>query len=588
MKREQRRLAAIVVADVVGYSRLVGQDEEGTLQAFRGHRADLFNPLIAEHNGRVANTAGDSFLVEFPSVVDAVRCAAAIQEGLAVRNQDTPAERRIVLRIGINLGDVIADGDDLLGDGVNIAARLEALCSPGGMMLSDDAFRQVRDRLDLAWVDAGLQKVKNIARPIQVWRWTAAGDGLSRDSDPPDQPEAQTTPSIAVLPFDYLGAGKAENGYLADGLSEIIIASLAQIPRMDVIARNSSFIYKDQAVDVREVAQNLNVRFVLEGSVQLAGSRMRTTAQLVDGKDGKHIWAKTYDKDIDDIFAVQDAISLAIVREIYGETMVGKQSYVASTNNLQAWSEEIKGNAEFNIFSSEANNNARQHFLKAIDLDPNFAGAYGRLAMTHFIDARLGFGSDPEKSIKQAEELAEKALSLNPGMPGAMNTLAFIKVLQARPEEAISLICQALDIAPNDQFTNSTAAWVYKYTGDARKSLPYFDKARRLYPIEQAWLIADHFGALINAGETATALDLMPKIVAGVPVEMTTDLTVKLAVVHYREGNLAAAKKVVEDALEAKPGLSIAGIRHWDIAYIDRRIPEQNYAILRELGVPED
>ncbi len=313
LQRENRRLAAIVAADIAGYSRLIGQDEEGTLRALREHRAELIDPLIERHGGRIANTAGDSLLLEFPSAVDAVRCSIAVQEGMAQRNSDIEADRHIVLRIGINVGDVVAQGDDLLGDGVNVAARLEGLCEVGGLALSDDAHRQVRDRLEVKWLDGGEHEVKNIARPVHIWRWSTSGrqtsDGFSSDGEPLPLP---AKPSIAVLPFDNMSVDP-EQEYFVDGVVEDILTTLSKVPQLFVIARNSSFKYKGRNPDVRDVGRELGVAYVVEGSVRKAGNRVRVTAQLIECVTGGHLWADRFDGDLDDVFELQDRITEEIV-----------------------------------------------------------------------------------------------------------------------------------------------------------------------------------------------------------------------------------------------------------------------------------
>ncbi len=300
----QRRLAAILAADVVGYSRLMEADEVGTLAAMKAHRQELWTPKIQEHDGRVAGTAGDSILVEFGSAVAAVECAVAVQKGMAELNARQPEERRMLLRVGINIGEVVVDGEDIYGDGVNIAARLEALCEPGGVALSGNVREQVQGKLDEQFEDAGEHEVKNITRPIRVWRWSettpqemAATPGTAESLPLPDKP------SIAVLPFENM-SGDPEQEYFSDGISEDIITELSRFRSLFVIARNSSFTYKGQAIDVQRVGHNLGVRYVLEGSVRKAGNRIRVTVQMIDAPSRKHVWAERYDRDLEDIFAV--------------------------------------------------------------------------------------------------------------------------------------------------------------------------------------------------------------------------------------------------------------------------------------------
>ena len=327
VQREERRLAAILSADVVGYSRLMGADESGTLARLKTHRGEIIDPKIAEHHGRIAKLMGDGVLVEFASVVDAVQCATDIQRAMADRNADVAEERRIELRIGINVGDIIVDGDDIYGDGVNVAARLEGLAEPGGVCISRSTRDQVRDKLDLALKDMGEVEVKNIARPVRVFRIHIAEQGLA---PPPDSPRtsagrARTSDqqSIAVLPFENM-SGDPEQEYFADGIAEDIITALSKVSGMFVIARNSSFTYKGQAVPVQKVSNALGVRHILEGSVRKAGNRVRITAQLVDGTSGGHLWAERYDRDLKDIFAVQDDVNQQIVSALEVELKAGE------------------------------------------------------------------------------------------------------------------------------------------------------------------------------------------------------------------------------------------------------------------------
>ncbi len=313
--RVQRRLAAILAADVAGYSRLMGADEEGTLACLKAIRRELSDPKVKEHRGRIVKTTGDGLLIEFASVVDAVRCAVEVQRAMAERNTDVPPDRRIELRMGINLGDIIKDGRDIYGDGVNVAARLEGLAEPGGICVSRVVRDQVRDRLAFAFEDMGEQQVKNIARPVRVHRIKL----FEEEGSPAVRPSHQATatplavpdkPSVAVLPFTNM-SGDPEQEYLADGIAEDVITALSRYPSLFVIARNSCFTYKGRAVDVKQVGRDLGVRYVLEGSVRKAGNRIRVTAQLVEAQTGNHVWAERYDRDLVDIFAVQDEITEA-------------------------------------------------------------------------------------------------------------------------------------------------------------------------------------------------------------------------------------------------------------------------------------
>src|SRR5499425_3372497 len=366
--RVERRLAAILAVDVAGYSRLMGADEEGTLAALRAVRRELGDPKIAEHRGRIVKTTGDGLLVEFASVVDAVRCAVGVQREMIARNAAAPAERRIEFRMGINLGDIIIEDGDIFGDGVNIAARLEALAEPGGICLSAAAHEQVRDRLDLAFDDLGEQQVKNVARPVRTY--AVALGASSRAALPVGAPlPLPDKPSLAVSPFQNL-TGDAEQEYFVDGMSEEITTAIARLPWLFVIARNSAFTYKSKPVDVKQVARELGVRYVLEGSVRKSGNRIRVTAQLAEGETGKHVWAERYDRDLSDIFAVQDEITEAVTIAIAPAIADAEQQRAMRKppGSLDAWAAYQRGLWHLGKATREHHAQAEKFFQQAIDL----------------------------------------------------------------------------------------------------------------------------------------------------------------------------------------------------------------------------
>ena len=409
----QRRLAAIVSADVVGYSRLIGQDEEGTLAALRAHRAELIDPLIAEHGGRVVKTMGDGLLLEFPSVVGAVKCSIAVQRGMAASNNTVDEARRLTFRIGVNLGDIAIDGDDIHGDGVNVAARLQEACEPGGLALSGVAHESLGSLVDARFSDGGRRQFKNIAREIQVWRWALeAHSGALADDEPPALPDK---PSIAVLPFDNM-SGDPEQEYFADGIAEDVITALSRFRSLFVIARNSSFTYKGRAVDVTLVAHELGVRYVVEGSVRKAGNRVRITAQLNDAATSNHLWADRFDRDLDDIFAVQDEVTLAIVTAIEPTLASAERDRALRKppNNLDAWEAYQRGLWHLYQSTKMENSESIAYFQRAIERDPNFASGYAGLASALYMSATLGFRDDAGADILAAGEAAQRALALDP------------------------------------------------------------------------------------------------------------------------------------------------------------------------------
>jgi len=378
-ERVQRRLAAILAADVVGYSRLMGEDEAGTLAQLKAHRKELLEPKITEHGGHIVKLMGDGVLVEFPSVVEAVQCAVEVQNGMAVRNASVPDDRRITFRIGVNLGDVIVEGDDIYGDGVNVAARLEGLAEPGGICVSRTVFNHVTKKVDLGFEDLGEQEVKNIPEPLRVYRVELAQTEAPRLGSVAAAEQTLTLPdkpSIAVLPFDNM-SGDPEQEYFADGMAEDIITALSRMPWFFVIARNSSFTYKGHAVDVKQVAHELGVQYVLEGSVRKGGSRIRITAQLIDAMTGKHVWAERYDREIVDIFAVQDEVTEAIVGAVAPEflSVEAKRAQRKDPGLLDAWECVVRGRALVWRMGHEEVAEARKLFERAIQLAPS--GEFG-------------------------------------------------------------------------------------------------------------------------------------------------------------------------------------------------------------------
>ncbi len=425
-QKVDRRLAAILAADVVGFSRLVGRDEEGTIARLKALRQELIDPSIARHGGRIVKTMGDGVLVEYPSVVDAVRNAAELQQAIAGHEADGPEDDRIRFRIGVNLGDIVIDGDDILGDGVNVAARLEALSEPNGVCISGAAFDQVDGKLDLAFDDLGEREMKNIRKPVRVYRVRmdrgraeAATAGEAATLAMPDKP------SIAVLPFENM-SGDPEQDYFSDGITEDLITALSRIRWFFVIARNSTFAYKGRGVDVREVARELGVRYVIEGSVRKAGNRVRLTAQLIDGPTGTHVWATRYDRDLEDIFAVQDELTQTVVGAIEPELSKAEQerARLKKPEALDVWDIYLRGMSSLNALTGESLAEAEKTFARAIALDSGFAGAVAGLAEVHYYTVVLGLAADPDAARRAALEAARRAAELDREDAGAHCTWA--------------------------------------------------------------------------------------------------------------------------------------------------------------------
>ena len=478
----ERRLAAILAADVVGYSRLIRADEEGTIKALKALRADLIDPKIAEHNGRIVKLMGDGMLAEFASVVDAVRAAVETQVAVAEHNAGLPEDKRIEFRVGINLGDVVIDGDDIHGDGVNVAARLEGLAEPGGIRVSGKVYEEVRDRTDLMFEDLGEQEVKNIDRPVHVWRWVG-GTSPREDGTAARPLPLPDKPSIAVLPFENM-SGDPEQEYFSDGISEDIITGLSALRWLFVIARNSSFTYKGRAVDVKDVARDLGVRYVLEGSVRKAGERVRITAQLIEATTGNHVWAHRYDRLLDDIFDLQDEITQTIVGAMEPEMAVAERERVVreTPNNLDAWDRYQRGLWHHYRFTKEDNAEAQALFRQAIEVDPSLSRAYAGLAHAGYWDVMFGFTDKPEETLEWADEAGRKALTLDDKDPVAHWALGRVRTLRGDLDRAIAEFDSAIHINPSYAHAYYGLSFAQTLAGMTDEALENNNTAIRLSP----------------------------------------------------------------------------------------------------------
>ena len=484
--RVERRLAAILAADIAGYSRLMGIDEEGTLRDLKAHRSALIDPKIAEHRGRIVKTTGDGALVEFASVVDAVRCAVEIQRDMAERNADVPAERRIEFRIGINLGDIIIEDADIFGDGVNVAARLEALAEPGGICVSRVVRDQVRDKLDFAFEDLGEQQVKNIARPVRVYR---VGPGTGAAELP--TPALPDKPSIAVLPFQNM-SGDPEQEYFADGMVEEIITALSRIPWLFVIARNSTFTYKGQAIDVKQVGRELGVRYVLEGSVRRGGGRVRITAQLIEAETGTHLWADRFDGSLEDVFDLQDQVATSVAGVIEPTLQVAETVRAANrpTTDLTAHDLYLRANAL--VFSRSRQIPEGMDLLsQAIARDPNFGPALALYGLCYFLRNLDGKTDDWDAYVRKGVDLARRALRAAENDP---TTLANAAITLAYGGEDIgamvALVDRALAINPSSARAWHAKALLNLWAGETELASKYEDASVRLSPrVRTGWAL---------------------------------------------------------------------------------------------------
>jgi len=478
-ERVQRRLTAILAADIAGYSRLMGADEEGTLAQLKAHRHALLDPKIEEHQGRIVKTTGDGMLAEFASVVDALRCAIEIQRGMLGRNADAPQERRIEFRVGINVGDIIIDGGDIYGDGVNVAARLEGLAEPGGICVSGRVQEDARGKLDIAFEDTGEQQLKNIAWPVRVYRVRLSGEAAQ--SRPalalPDKP------SIAVLPFTNM-SGDPEQDYFADGMTEDIITGLSRARWLFVIARNSSFAYKGRSTDVKQVAHELGVRYVLEGSVRKVGERVRISAQLAEGTSGRQLWAKRYDRELSDIFAVQDEITETIIGAV--EPELGKverrRSASKRPDNLDAWDLYQRGMSHLYEYTKDDLLRAGQYFAEAIARDPQLGPAHSGLAETYYYEGVYGFADSISDNREKALAPALRAVVLDAEDAGAHCTLGRAYYMRREYDAAFRELKTALELNPSLALAHYGLGATLVFSGRAEEGIPHLTAAIRLSP----------------------------------------------------------------------------------------------------------
>ena len=474
-----RKLTAILSADVKGYSRLMGEDEDETVRILTAYR-EVMSDLIGKHRGRVVDSAGDNVLAEFGSVVDAVRCSVEMQEALGARNAELPENRRMVFRIGLNLGDVIVEGDRIYGDGVNIAARIEGLAEGGGLCISGTVYDQIENKLDLGYEYLGEHVVKNIKKPIRVYRVQMTVDATS--SEATGKASLPERPSIAVLPFVNM-SGDREQEYFSDGITEEIITSLSKIPNLFVIARNSTFTYKGRPVKVQEVAKDLAVRYVVEGSVRRAGERVRITAQLVDAETGGHIWAERYERQIEDVFALQDEVTEKIILALRVKMEKAEIDRVMhkSTENLNAYDCALRGRAYVHRQTKEAIVQAREMYEKAIALDPQFAAAYVGLGWTYCLQWLMQLGQDPG-SLYRASELAQRAIALDESLPSAYGLLGNVYLASKQHEEARAQLETSLALDPNDADSYASLGQILNWMGNPEKAFGLIKKAMQLNP----------------------------------------------------------------------------------------------------------
>jgi adenylate cyclase len=625
----KRKLTAILSADVKGYSRLMGEDEEWTVHTLTTYK-DVIRGLIQQHRGRVVDAPGDNILAEFASVVDAVQCAVEIQQVLRAKNAMLPENRRMEFRIGINLGDVIEEGDTIYGDGVNIAARLEGLAEAGGICISESAYQQIENKLPLRYDYLGEHEVKNIAKPVRVYRARiepeAAPSKLGEEKKPvgkqlskaalgiiaivvivgavilyqfvfrpsPSKTEVASKekmafplpdkPSIAVLPFANM-SGDSKEEYFSDGLTEQIITSLSKFERLFVIARNSTFVYKGKPVKIQKVAEDLGVRYVLEGSVQKSGNRLRITAQLIDAITGRHIWSENYDRELKDIFPLQDEITIKIMQAMRIKLTEGEQArhwIKGRTNNLKAIEANYQGIGFMRRGTKQGNDTARQLFEEAIALDPKFVWPYVNLGWTHFWDARFGWSESPTKSIQRAFELAQKALAMDESIDLAHGLLASIYLVMRQHDKAIAEAERAVALNPNGADAYMVLAGVVGCAGRWDESISRCKLSMRLNPFYDPvsyWLLGR---AYFMTGQYDDSIATWKRLLQVNPDYLLAH--VYLAACYSSLGREKEATASAKEVLRVNPKFNVESYAK-ALPYKDKGDIEREVTALREAGL---
>ena len=552
-ERAKRKLSAILSADVKGYSLLMQDDEEATVRTITAYREVITN-LIQGHHGRVVDAKGDNLLAEFSSVVDAVRCGVEIQKELKEKNDELPEKRRMEFRIGINLGDVIQDSDTIYGDGVNIAARLEGLADGGGICISGTAFDQVEGKTGLEFKYAGEQAVKNIKKPVRVYRVKTEG-GVSNVVEHRESP-LPATPSIAVLPFTNM-SGDPEQEYFSDGITEEIITWLSKIPRLFVTARHSSFVFKDKLVSIREVGQQLGVRYVLEGSVRKAGDRIRITAQLIEVETDQHVWAERYDRELKDVFAIQDEITMNIIIALQVKLTEGEQAAlrVRGTDNLDAYLKVLLAGEYFRQFSKEGNISARQKYEEAIALAPDYASAYAGIAGSYMGEVWVGWSESPPHSLKLAMEYAQKCVTLDESFPDAHAVLGLICLVTRQWDKAVEECELAVSLNPNSADNIVFLAMVFRTVGRVEEALALLNKAVRLNPMPPNHYLHEFGSCYRLMGRYDEAIGVLKRVLNRSPDYLSSRLN--LIATYVMSGEEEAARAEATQVLEQSPDFSV-------------------------------
>jgi TolB-like protein/class 3 adenylate cyclase/tetratricopeptide (TPR) repeat protein len=582
-ERAQRRLAAILAADVVGYSRLMAEDEVGTLAVLKSRRRDVLAPLVAKHQGRIFKVTGDGVLIDFGSAVNAVQCAVDLQQEMAAANDGQPEDRGIVLRIGVNLGDVIVEGSDLYGDGVNIAARLEAVAEPGEILVSGTAYDNVHNKVRVGFEDLGAQTLKNIADPVRSYRIINAPAVAG-----PVGRVVADRPSIAVLPFDNMSQDP-EQQYFSDGMVEEIITALSRLRWLFVIARNSSFAYRGRAVDVKRIGRELGVRYILEGSVRKAGNRVRITGQLIDSSTGMHLWADRFDGGLEDIFDLQDQVTASVVGAISPklEQAEIERAKRKPTSSLDAYDYYLRGMAAAYLWTKEGNREAMQHFKRAIELDPGSASAYGMAARCYSQRKAGGWADGSAEEVADAARLARRAVELGKDDALALSTAGItLSYVVGDLDEGAAFIEQALALNPNLAWAWLFSGFANVWLGEPEIAIERVARAMRLSPQDFQFfnMQVATAGAHLIAGRYAEALSWAEAAVRAHPNYVLSNGIAAASAAHA--GRVAEAEKSVARMRSFQPDLRIADL----VKVFPVRRPEHRSAWiegLRKAGLPD-
>jgi TolB-like protein/class 3 adenylate cyclase len=595
LAREQRRLAAILSGDVVGYSRLMGRDESGTLARLREHRKQRFEPTLARHGGRLVKLTGDGALVEFASAVDALGAAIEFQQAMAEANRDQSQDNAIVFRIGLHLGDLIVDGDDLYGDGVNVAARLEAEAPAGGIVISGDVHNAVAGRLKAAFADLGELSLKNIERPVRAFR--VQMDGITATADPPHATDVHLTlpdkPSIAVLPFENM-SGDPEQAYFVDGLVEDIITGLSRFKSLFVIARNSTFAYKGKSPDIRQVGRELGVRYVLEGSVRKVGNRIRISGQLIDAATGTHLWADRFDGALEDVFELQDRVTANVVGIIAPRVEQAEIERVRTkpAGNLAAYDLVLRAMALARTLRRPEMEQALSLLRQAVQIDPSYARGMAVLSLCCWLFITQGFGHRDNPLVADMNELAQRALALDPADSGVVAIAAIILGLPGDDmETGLALVEKAIGLNRNNADAFRFGAGLYAYKGEVDRAVEHQQQVERLNPLDASWSGSVAYPiAYFGVGDHEKVVDWTTRILRERPNSA--------GALRYRAASLALlgrtdeARQVIARLLEHAPGYTVSEVRRhheFDLNSPFKKpgVAESLYRGLRLAGLPE-